>query len=142
MKVRFGLEEDIKGSVSLVQDRLGHAGGNLEYVARKLWVRVDELKGGRSEGDVIDTLSRDSAAVKIPKFLDEGSRDLDQAVNEAGNMAQALKKVQRDMLAWKSRYNDVVLRGKKPSGGLERWVIKMAQDLDEIRGEMYDLQGI
>jgi len=142
VKVQFGLDEGrINASVTGLQEELGKAQGDLEYVNRKLWVRVDELNGGRSEADVLGTLSKDSAAVKIPKFLETGEKAVDQATIEVSNLAAGMKAVQKEMIAWKIRYTDVVLHGKKASGGLDKWIIKMAQDLEDIRGRIYDAQG-
>lgn len=143
VRVKFDLTEaKSRGNIKRLQEKAGMAEADLDYVERKLWVRVDELKGGRPEAAVLGTLSKDSAGVKIPKFLDSGIRDLDAAANEASTLSKELNALTKDMTTWKVNYNRVVLHGKMPGAGLEKWIIQMAKDLDAIRTRLWMVQGI
>jgi len=136
------VESKGQGGVDDLQVYLGSAQGNLEYANRKLWVRVDELERlGRDEAGVMGTLQRDMDAVKIPKFLNDGMKALDNAQSEANALERRVGGVVERSLRWRDEWRKVVLRGRAPAGGLKKWLIRQAKELDDIREDIYELQG-
>lgn len=146
-KVTFGLTEAKAAGVPDLQTSLGEAGGSLEYVNRKLWVRVDELKGGRAPKDAIASLSKEGSPannLNVPKYVREGYDAIKAARRQTRQIGTKTATVEKRLTAWVKEYESLLKGGGETMTphAAERAITVLAMKLDDIRGDIYDLQGV
>jgi len=95
------MSEQVKvafGEAGGISDSMAQAMASFDYVTRKLWVRVDELDAGTDPKAVGGFILKDSEALKIQQFKDDGFRELDRWVKWMEGTVKAVAK-DRDRLA-------------------------------------------
>lgn len=127
VKVAFGEGADATGAVR----SLAAAMGDLDYVARKLWVRVDELEGGQDVASVASHILKDSESLKIQEFKKRGMETLDDGIKALETGLAGIKKERAALIGTLLSMNDAArasAEGRNPN--LKGSIIKYTREVE------------
>lgn len=134
------MSEQVKvefGEAGGISDSMAQAMASFDYVARKLWVRVDELDAGTDPKAVGGFILKDSEALKIQEFKDDGFRELDRWIRWMTGMVNTVEK-DRGRLAASFTVLDNAAKdatmGKLGSKTFRAALIKFTKDIESTMG--------
>jgi hypothetical protein len=135
VKVVFGeAGADATGAVRT----LAAAMGDLDYVVRKLWVRVDELDGGQDAASVASHILTDSPTLKIQQFKKLGMETLDDGVKALETGLAGIKKERAVLIGALLDINDAArasAEGRNPN--LKGSIIKYTKAIEGSLGNIW-----